>query len=87
MELIPFKLLKYKGYAYVLSDEEPQNGDWVLTENYGVWEFRDETGGGSAPLPYWANNKTCKKIVATDDKSLHMKCPTVRLLLKKDSIY
>jgi len=64
---IPFK---YKDNYYIVSDDLPQNGDMVMTENYGVWEFRDETGCGSAPLPYWANNKTCKKIVATSDKSL-----------------
>ena len=83
MELIPFKLLKHNGFAYVVSNERPENGDWVLTENYGAWEFKDETGSGSAPLPYWANRNTCKKIEASDDKSLHEKCPTVRLILKK----
>ena len=83
MELIPFKLLKHGGFAYVLSNDEPKNGDWVLTENHGVWEFKDETGSGSAPMPYWANKHTCKKIEASDDKSLHEKCPTVRLILKK----
>jgi hypothetical protein len=70
MELRTGIPLRYKDKFYVVSDDIPQNGDWVLTENYGVWEFKDETGGGSAPLPYWANKKTCKKIVATTDKSL-----------------
>jgi hypothetical protein len=70
MELIADIPFKYKDHYYVVSDDLPQNGDRVMTENYGVWEFRDETGHGTAPLPYWANNKTCKKIVATNDKSL-----------------
>jgi hypothetical protein len=70
MELIADIPFKYKDYYYVVSDDLPQNGDKVMTENYGVWEFRDETGHGTAPLPYWANNKTCKKIVASNDKSL-----------------
>ena len=64
---IPFK---YKDYYYVINDDEPQNGDMVMTEKYGVWEFRDETGYGSAPMPYWANRNACKKIIATTDKSL-----------------
>ena len=62
--------LRYKNNFYVVSDDLPQNGDWVLTENHGVWEFKDETGSGSAPMPYWANHHTCKKIIATTDKSL-----------------
>jgi hypothetical protein len=83
MELIAGKLLKYNGHAYVLTDDEPQNGDWVLTEKYGVWEFRDETGYATAPMPYWANKHACKKIIATDDKSLKEKYPEVVLILKK----
>ena len=48
--------------GYIVTDDEPQNGDMVLTNNYGVWEFRDE-GSGNAPMPYWANKYTCKKII------------------------
>jgi hypothetical protein len=83
MELIPNKLIKHGFHAYILSDEMPVNGDMVMTENHGVWEFRDETGTGSAPLPYWANWKTCRKIVATDDKELKEKRPDIILILKK----
>ena len=64
---IPFK---YKDHYYIVSDDIPQNGDWVMTENYGVWKFRDDTGYSTAPMPYWANRHACKKIVATTDKSL-----------------
>jgi len=53
--------------GYIVSDEEPKNGDMVLTDDYGVWEFKDE-GSGSAPLPYWANKNTCKKIVKLKTK-------------------
>jgi hypothetical protein len=60
--------ITHEGKAYTTSDEEPKSGDLVLTDNYGVWEFRDETGFGSAPLPYWANNKTCKKLIPKTDK-------------------
>ena len=70
MKLIVDVPFKYKDSYYIVSDNLPQNGDWVMTENYGVWEFRDETGQGSAPLPYWANKKTCKKIMASTNKSL-----------------
>jgi len=53
---------EYLKNGYIVTDEPPQNGDMVLTDNYGVWEFRDE-GSGSAQMPYWANSKTCKKIL------------------------
>jgi len=56
-------------HLYITSDEEPKNGDQVITDAFGAWEFKDE-GNGSAPLPSWANKKTCKKIIATTDKSL-----------------
>lgn len=52
----------YNGKKYLVTDEEPKNGDFVLTENYGAWIFEDFTGTGSAPMPYWANKKTCKKL-------------------------
>jgi hypothetical protein len=53
----------WSGKKYLISDEEPQNGDLVLTQNYGVWIFQDLTGTGTAPLPYWANKKLCKKLI------------------------
>ena len=40
-------------------DREARNGDLVMTKAHGLWEFLDETGKGSAPMPYWANKKTC----------------------------
>jgi len=55
--------VEYKGKTYKVSDETPINGDLVITEEYGIWEFKDVTGHGSAPLPYWANKKTCKKLI------------------------
>ena len=57
------KIEIYEGKKYLVSDKEPINGDLVLTEEYGVWEFLDEPGFGSAPIPYWANKKTCKKLI------------------------
>jgi hypothetical protein len=70
MELLTVKPVKYNNHIYFISEEKPKNFDQVLTEKYGAWEFMDETGKGSAPLPYWANNKTCKKIIASTDKTL-----------------
>jgi hypothetical protein len=60
-----FKVLtiEHDGKQYQTTDVLPQNGDLVLTEQYGVWEFRDETGHGSASMPYWANKYTCKKLI------------------------
>ena len=56
-------------HMYIISDDEPKNGDKVIADN-SVWDFKDETGFGSAPMPYWANKKTCKKIESTTDKKL-----------------
>ena len=58
----PTKLV-HEGKYYSVSDERPENGDLVVTERYGVWTFRDETGIGSAPMPYWANKYKCKKLI------------------------
>ncbi|GIV43949.1 MAG: hypothetical protein KatS3mg035_1072 [Bacteroidia bacterium] len=55
-------IIEHEGHTYSVSDEIPNNMDLVITE-YGVWVFKDETGFGSAPLPYWANKKTCKKLI------------------------
>lgn len=57
-------MIDHEGKQYKISDETPQNGDLVLTNGYGVWIFKDETGFGSAPMPYWANRKTCKKLTS-----------------------
>jgi len=57
------KIYIYSGKKYLISDEEPKNGDFVLTENYGVWIFQDLTGEGTAPMPYWANKNACKKLI------------------------
>ena len=57
------KIFLHEGKKYLVSEQVPQNGDLVLTEKYDVWEFRDETGFGSAPMPYWANKKACKKLI------------------------
>jgi len=55
---------------YILSDIPPKNGELVATEKHGIWEFKDESGMGSAPLPYWANKNTCKKILASTNEYL-----------------
>ena len=59
----------YEGKKYLISDETPQNGDFVLTENYGVWIFQDLTGTGSAPMPYWANKNACKKLILINEEN------------------
>ena len=57
------KTITHNELIYLVVDDTPTNGDLVLTDNYGVWTFRDETGKGSAPIPYWANKNACKKII------------------------
>ena len=53
----------WHGDLYEISDEKIENGDFVLTEKYGVWIFQDETGDATAPMPFWANRKNCKKLI------------------------
>ena len=57
---------KYKEHYYLLSEETPVTGDWVLTDNYGVWEFHSKP----CPIPYWGNSHTCKKILKSTDMSI-----------------
>ena len=60
----------HEGKNYKTSNEEPQNGDLVLTDNWGVWKFRNDAPKGSnvcyAPIPYWANKDTCKKLIPNE---------------------
>lgn len=59
----------HQGKPYIVSTETPENGDLVLTNNYGVWEFRNDAPWSMkdkvcyAPLPYWANKNTCQKLI------------------------
>lgn len=61
-------ILSHEGKDYIVTNEEPQNGDLVLTDLYGVWVFRNDAPPNSkvcyAPMPYWANKKSCRKIVS-----------------------
>lgn len=49
----------HEGKLYKVVDDDPKNGDLVLTNNYGVWEFREKPDF----IPYWCNAKTCKKMM------------------------
>jgi hypothetical protein len=53
------KTLIHEGTTYAVSDEEPEDGDIVLTDNYGIWEYRK----APCPMPYWGNPFTCKKLI------------------------
>lgn len=55
-------IITHDNKQYTVSNDKPNNFDLVITP-YGVWTFKDETGFGSAPLPYWANKSTCKKLI------------------------
>ena len=59
---------KYKEQYYLLSEETPVTGDFVLTDNYGVWKFHSIP----CPLPYWGNKNTCKKILKSTDLSINV---------------
>lgn len=58
---------------FTVSDEKVENNDKVFASSegidFGVWTFFDE-GGGTAPMPFWANRKTCKKIIKIDGKDI-----------------
>lgn len=48
---------------YLISDEKPQDGDLVLTEKYGVWEYKE----APCPMPYWGNPNVCKKLIPIEE--------------------
>jgi len=50
----------YNGDNYLVTTEPPKDGDQVLTDNYGVWEFKQ----APCPIPYWGNANACKKIIS-----------------------
>jgi hypothetical protein len=51
--------ITHEGKQYRVVDDPPKDRDLVLTNNYGVWEFREKPDF----LPYWCNPHTCKKMV------------------------
>ena len=62
------RFVKEKEEYYLLSDEIPKSGDIVLTDNYGVWKFKEIP----CPFPYWGNKNTCKKIIKSTDFSINV---------------
>lgn len=54
--------------VYLLSNETPKSGNIVLTDNYGVWEFREVP----CTKEYWGNPNTCKKILKPTDLKYEM---------------
>lgn len=59
---------KYKEHYYSLSDEIPVTGDYVLTDNYGVWKFKTPP----CTIMFWGNPNTCKKILKSTDPYLEV---------------
>ena len=59
------KTITHEGVLYFISNEPPLNDDLVLTENYGVWIYKDHP----SMLPFWCNNKTCKKLILMTNKN------------------
>ena len=57
----------YKGDEYLLTDETPKTGDLVLTDGYGVWVFHT----GTAPIPFWCNPNSCKKILSINGEEVN----------------
>jgi hypothetical protein len=50
---------------HILSTELPVDGDWVYVPKYpeALWQFKTSP----CPMPYWGNDKECKKVIATTD--------------------
>jgi hypothetical protein len=57
-------LIKHEDKQYLVSNEKPKTGDLVITEKYGIWLFHE----GTAPIPYWCNPNTCKKLIEFNPK-------------------
>ena len=73
---------KYKEQYYLLSEETPVTGDYVLTDNYGVWKFKTPP----CTIMFWGNRKTCKKILKSTDPYLEVdkfKENELKLLIKE----
>lgn len=51
--------ITHEGVTYEISNEPPINDDMVLTNNYGIWRYKDHP----SMLPFWCNDKTCKKLI------------------------
>lgn len=62
--MISDKIIEHEGKQYKVTEQIPDWDDLVITEEYGVWVFRnygtDECP--AAPMPYWANPRACKKL-------------------------
>jgi len=54
--------IEYRTNTYTTTNDTPNAGDLVMTNEYGVWKFRQ----APCPMPYWGNANACKKIVAVD---------------------
>lgn len=48
----------HEGTRYQVVDDMPKDNDLVLTEKYGIWEYKETPH----MLPYWCNYRTCKKL-------------------------
>lgn len=57
------KTIVYYGVTYIISDEPPKNDDLVLTNEYGIWTFKEQT----SMLPFWCNPNNCKKLIPIEE--------------------
>ena len=57
---------KYKEQYYLLSEIPPVTGDYVLTDNYGVWKFKTLP----CTVEFWGNPNTCKKILKSTNTNI-----------------
>ena len=67
------EVIKWGFNEFTITTDEVKNNDKVFASSegtdFGVWTFFDE-GGGTAPMPFWANRKACKKIIKVNGKDI-----------------
>jgi len=77
---------------HILSNDikDIHDGDWVFVDcsmnegdantyrGMGVWKYMK----APCPMPYWGNDRKCRKIVASSDRSLGLPEPTKGFILK-----
>jgi hypothetical protein len=55
-------VLTKDGVRFFISDDTPQDGDKVLTYEYGIWDYHK----APVPMPYWGNPNACVKLTETE---------------------
>ena len=55
-------ILTKDGVRFTISEEPPNDGDKVLTYEYGIWDYHK----APVPMPYWGNPNACVKLIISN---------------------